>query len=380
MILDNLLIRGQAGKKQILTSDDHITAIREKEGEPAVKTEKETIHFDDAIALPGLINSHDHLDFNLFPQLGNRQYANYREWGRDIHDGNKNSIDAVLKIPESLRVEWGKYKNLLNGFTTVVNHGNKIPDSDELISVFQNCYSLHSIAFEKNWKTILNNPLKTGKPFVMHIGEGTDDMTKNEINTVIKANWFRKKIIAVHAVQIDRQQAAAFAGLVWCPASNYFLLGAMADVKNVKDILPVVFGTDSALSASWNSWEHFRQGLAGVAITEDELIAMLTSIPAALWGLNDRGILAAGKRADIIVLKNKPEIASVNPEDVLLVVHKGQVRLYDDSIASQLSWLAGKPFSRIKIKDSLKFIQGDLPDLINQIRLLRPEQEFPAGV
>ncbi|HEY1165598.1 MAG TPA: hypothetical protein VGE90_10535, partial [Chitinophaga sp.] len=30
------------------------------------------LHFDNCIAFPGLINSHDHLDFDLFPQLGNR--------------------------------------------------------------------------------------------------------------------------------------------------------------------------------------------------------------------------------------------------------------------------------------------------------------------
>jgi len=29
------------------------------------------------MAFPGLINSHDHLDFNLFPLWGNRKYNNY---------------------------------------------------------------------------------------------------------------------------------------------------------------------------------------------------------------------------------------------------------------------------------------------------------------
>ena len=46
---------------------------------------------------PGLINSHDHLDFNLFPQTGNRIYNNYTEWGRDIHEQNKEAISASFK-------------------------------------------------------------------------------------------------------------------------------------------------------------------------------------------------------------------------------------------------------------------------------------------
>src|SRR5581483_2689968 len=76
------------------------------------------IEFTDAIVFPGLINSHDHLDFNLFPQLGNRKYNNYVEWGDDIHKQNKDIIDKVLKVPQKLRVQWGIYKNLLNGVTT----------------------------------------------------------------------------------------------------------------------------------------------------------------------------------------------------------------------------------------------------------------------
>src|SRR5579872_4079262 len=85
------------------------------------------IHFDDHIVFPGLINSHDHLDFNLFPKLGNRIYNNYVEWGEDIHKQNKSVIDSVLKVPKKLHIQWGIYKNLLNGVTTVVNHGEQLP-------------------------------------------------------------------------------------------------------------------------------------------------------------------------------------------------------------------------------------------------------------
>ena len=105
--------------------------------------------FKQAVAFPGLINSHDHLDFNLFPQLGNRIYNNYREWGRDIHNANKAEISGVLRIPAPLRTQWGIYKNLLNGITTVVNHGKPLAIRDPLITVYQRSRSLHSPAFER---------------------------------------------------------------------------------------------------------------------------------------------------------------------------------------------------------------------------------------
>src|ERR1700712_5195850 len=81
------------------------------------------IHFSEAMAIPGFINSHDHLDFNCFPLLGNKKYEDYTEWGRHIHEHFKEEIKAILKVPEILRTEWGIYKNLLAGVTTVINHG-----------------------------------------------------------------------------------------------------------------------------------------------------------------------------------------------------------------------------------------------------------------
>lgn len=81
------------------------------------------IIFANAMALPGLINSHDHLDFNLFPQLGDQIYSNYVEWGETIHLHHKEQINKVLKVPAALRAQWGIYKNLLCGVTTVVDHG-----------------------------------------------------------------------------------------------------------------------------------------------------------------------------------------------------------------------------------------------------------------
>src|ERR1700694_6294791 len=130
-------------------------------------------HFDNAIAFPGLINSHDHLDFNLFPRLRNRVYNNYAEWGNDIQANNKNTINEILKIPQRIRVQWGLYKNLLNGITTVVNHGEKLRMGNSLLTVFENCHSLHSIRFEKNWKYKLNRPGGRNWPYVIHVGEGT---------------------------------------------------------------------------------------------------------------------------------------------------------------------------------------------------------------
>src|SRR5476651_34176 len=150
MVLSNVrLIDGDA-VVSISISGGKITSLS------AIEEGEHLFTFSGAVAFPGLINSHDHLDFNLFPQLGTKTYNNYTEWGRHIHKAYKGEIADVLKIPGLLRAGWGIYKNLLCGVTTVVNHGEKLATHDDLITVFEETQSLHSVHFEKRWRFKLN--------------------------------------------------------------------------------------------------------------------------------------------------------------------------------------------------------------------------------
>ena len=102
----------------------------------------------------------------------------------------------------------------------------KLNTGNDIITVLQNNYCLHSIQFEKKWKLKLNRIIIKNQPFVIHIGEGTDDAAKTEIDELIKWNFLKRKIIGVHGVAMTEEQATAFKALVWCPASNYFLLNS----------------------------------------------------------------------------------------------------------------------------------------------------------
>src|SRR5450432_867507 len=233
MNLKDLTIAGTDGLTDILVGNERIIAISDAAKSPKGSSAPSTgpsLSFDGAIVFPGLINSHDHLDFNLFPPLANRVYKNYGEWGPDIHRQNRQEIDAVLKIPQALRTQWGIYKNLLNGVTTVVNHGERLVTNlsssgqgDELIRVFQDCHCLHSVGFEKNWKWKLNRPFTGTIPFVLHVGEGTDREAEQEIDRLIRWNLFSKPLIGIHGVAMREDQAKGFRALVWCPVTNFFL-------------------------------------------------------------------------------------------------------------------------------------------------------------
>src|SRR5438309_11974354 len=125
MILNNVRLINSAEAINIEITGSVISNIS-KVNYTTTRNCSKQIHFDNAIAFPGLINSHDHLDFNLFPQLGTVFYNNYTEWATYIHKNYAKEINAVLKVPEDVRVKWGVFKNLICGVTTVVNHGKKL--------------------------------------------------------------------------------------------------------------------------------------------------------------------------------------------------------------------------------------------------------------
>lgn len=378
ILLRDIYMNDGAAPVNMLLESGKIAAVTNDEIEPAGIE----IYLNGARAFPGLINSHEHLDFNLFPHLGNPVYQNYTEWGNDIHQQHKAEINAVLRIPTAMRNQWGIYKNLLAGVTTVINHGQKLFFADPLIRVIQPNNNLHSLQFEKQWRWKLNNPFKMKQPVVIHTAEGIDAMSANEAGTLIKWNIFNKKLVCVHGVSIGEVQAAQIQAVVWCPVSNFFMFEKTAPVERLKHHTAVLFGTDSTLTAHWNIWEHLRLAQRTAKLTDQELLESVTSRAADNWQLNS-GLLAVGKDADLLVVRNSrsSEIQTffgIHPEDILLVVQQGHIRLFDSSLSTQLLAHCAD-FCPIVINGSVKYVEGDVSGLMCSIRKYYPQAEFPVS-
>jgi cytosine/adenosine deaminase-related metal-dependent hydrolase len=345
-----------------------------------------SLSFENAIALPGLINSHDHLDFDLFPRLGNRTYGSYTEWGSDIHQSDKENISAVLQIPRELRTRWGIYKNLLGGVTSVIHHGAYLDTTQDLISITQTAESLHSISGEKGWRRKLLHPFRRQRQLVIHIGEGTTPACAKEISELIRWNIFRRPLIGVHGIAMTKEQAAAFKALVWCPDSNFFLYGKTADIQQLLRRTKIVFGTDSTLTASWDIWQQLRLARELKVVDDATLWDMVTAGPAQLWGLDNCGEISEDRTADLVIAARPPgmtgwnAVFAVKPCDILLVLHQGNIRLFDESLHEQLINLAWpqKDFYPITIDGKIKYIQGDLPGLMREIQTYHPDASFPV--
>ncbi|HCY75860.1 MAG TPA: hypothetical protein DHV28_08050 [Ignavibacteriales bacterium] len=327
------------------------------------------INFKDALAFPGLFNAHDHLEFNLFPRLRSKYYRDYLEWGNDIQKLYSKEIDAALKIPVELRMKFGMIKNLLNGITTVMHHGNKsIKKSDQIINVIDSYNYLHSISLEKNWRIKLNlifNKL----PFVIHLGEGIGDVIENEVNKLFKWNLFKKKIIAVHGISLNINHANNLAGLIWCPDSNLFLYNKTANIIDLKNRIPIFFGSDSNLTSDPNFWNHIRTARGINALNDEELINSITSMPGELLNVKGIGKIKNGYRADIVVVKKRNvndynTFFNVNPEDILLIIRSGKIILFDESLKQECAYLN---YCRFKIRGAVKFADSEIVAVIKKL-------------
>ncbi|MEI7736753.1 MAG: amidohydrolase family protein, partial [Ferruginibacter sp.] len=283
------------------------------------------------------------------------------------------------------RIQWGLYKNLLNGITTVVNHGRQIKTNHNIIRVFQKCYTLHSVGFERWWKYKLNRPFTKSIPFAIHVGEGTDTEAGKEINTLLRWNLFKRKLIGIHGVAMTAKQAAHFDALVWCPASNYFLLNSTADIKTLKKHVPIVFGTDSTLTACWNFWEQLRQARQSALLTDKELFEAVTSTAAKAWNTGG-GSISVGAVADLVVAKKKlarntDAFYAIDPNDILLVLQQGSIQVFDGELKEQLQdeGVNTSEFSAVIINGAIKYMRGNIGALINTIRTYYPGAVLPVS-
>ena len=188
----------------------------------------------------------------------------------------------------------------------------------------------------------------------------------------------------MHGVALPVSLARKFSALVWCPASNNFLLGQTARVSELKHHLPILFGTDSTLTGVWDIWQHIRHARQTGLLTDGELWNSLNTMPASAWQI-DTGIIAQGYDADLIVVKRKTEDTRIQtalattPEDILLVIHKGTIRLLDEMLYPQLTYIKQDGFSKIKIGRKYKYVAGDLPLLIEKISHYYPGAAFPVS-
>ena len=334
-----------------------------------------------SIIAPGLIDLHNHLTYNIFPRWHPiQEFGNRYDWQqKPIYQTLLESPHDAM-VTDGLECEMERYaevKALSQGETAAVG------------SLAEACSAglVHNLDSEDEWRVAYNVfPLQMSESdlapirqrlanhqlnaFLIHLSEGgRQDASAAREFTMLKGRGLLVPGVAlIHGVALQpenfTEMAAHGVSLIWSPRSNLELYGSTADVAAAKaagvkialapDWSPT--GSDGLLAelkyaAAWNDTQTPHP------FTDRELVAMATSIPAALIGASDRlGALEAGRDADLLVLRPETDgpkhdaywtLTHATAAQVMLVTVDGEALYGDPDLLDKFA--SAHPAERLEI-------------------------------
>ena len=331
--------------------------------------------------LPGLINAHDHLQLNALPRLKYRdRYANAAEWIADI--GPRLKVDPMFvangAVPRDQRLLIGAVKNLLSGVTTVAHHDPCYePLLDEVFPVrVLNRYGWsHSLALdgaEAVQRAFRQTP--SHWPWIIHAAEGIDEAARAEFDQLDALGCLRANTVLVHGVALgeleQRRMIAAGAALVWCPTSNRHLFACTPDVRALFDARRLALGSDSRISGQRDLLAELRVAREVSALDDAELESLVTDRAAEVLRLPDRGVLAPGALADLVVLPAGLPLSRAARADLRLVLVGGVPRYADPDLAQAFAGEAD--LVKVRVDGRRKYVARSLVDALRGARIHEP--------
>ncbi len=279
---------------------------------------------------PGLVNAHDHLHRNHLPRLGSPPYPNVYAWGDDLHDRFAPELARREELPRHRALLFGALKNLLGGVTTVVHHDPWEESFDRAFPIrVPRLRAVHSLRLDG---AAARAAAGKGAPVSLHLAEGTDTASAEEVREADTIGLLGRRLLAVHLVGADADGVARLArsgaAAVWCPTSNLFLYGRTTPAPLLSSVADVLLGTDALVSGEGTLLHELAAARALGLLPDDRLEASVTVAAAARLGL-PRPSLSPGAPADLVVLRRP--LLSARPRDVALVLVAGRPALADEA-------------------------------------------------
>jgi cytosine/adenosine deaminase-related metal-dependent hydrolase/ubiquinone/menaquinone biosynthesis C-methylase UbiE len=298
-----------------------------------------TVDLTGYFLLPGLINAHDHLEFSLFPNLGNGPYQNSIQWASDIHRTQVSTITQHCSVSKPTRLLWGAIRNLLCGVTTVCHHNPVSPDLLDPafpVRVLADFGWAHSLPFARKLATDFEQT-PPDLPFILHAGEGVDEMSARDVFDLDRMGILDERTVLVHGLALAPEAISLLnrrgAALIICPTSNQFLFNVSLSSASIHSLKTVVLGSDSPLTAAGDLLDEIRFAHTRIGLEADILYDMVTTRAGEVLRLrNGEGRLIPGSIADIIAVPDAGRspaetLAQLTLAQVELVILSGRVQL-----------------------------------------------------
>jgi len=345
---------------------------------PSPNSSENSIDLDGFLVLPGLINAHDHLEFALFPRLGRGGYRNFVEWADDIHRPTASPIAEHRRVPREVRLWWGGIRNLLCGVTSVGHHNPFEPDvfTDEfVVRVLRDYGWAHSLPLDSG-ATAKKNDTPKGQPFFIHLAEGVDAESSQEIFALHKAGGLDQNTVIIHGLGLGSRGRQLLrskgAGLVWCPSSNLFLFGKTLSPDEIRELSNIAIGSDSPLTACGDLLDEVQCASHSLPSSANLIYEYVTRQPTELLHLrNGEGNFRIGGLADLIAVRDTgltpaETLLTLSHRDVELVLLGGRVQLTSPEIMRRMPAGLRQGLQPLAVEGIVRWIRAPLDRLFEQ--------------
>ncbi|QRN96105.1 lamin tail domain-containing protein [Archangium violaceum] len=329
---------------------------------------------------PGLINAHEHMNFQKAPDPGREERFEHRHDWREGKDGHKAVSQGSTAGDDAQR--WAELRHVMAGTTSIAGAGGLSGLVRELSATGSGKPSqegLHEMAV--NFQTFpLNDDdgkeLASGcdysaidtpddmpglSAYMPHVSEGIEESARNEFRCLSGQGTGSQDVltgrtaviqgIGLTAAEIGKM-AERGASLVWSPRSNVSLYGDTAMVTAYKQMgVNIALGTDWLQSGSMNILRELRcadylnQVHYSKTFTDEQLWRMATASAADATDTGEKlGRIAPGKVADLAIFRLNANafsphraVITARPEDVVLTVRGGKPLYGDQALMTELT-------------------------------------------
>jgi hypothetical protein len=298
------------------------------------KPEAVTVVDTKGVIVPGLLDMHNHPEFNVFaPWEPPQTYVNRYRWRQSdvyrnlVRNPQNKLIEAV---PPQTQSRYAEVRALIAGVTGI--QGSSGASTSKVEPLVRNL-DLWTLGQHKA-RSMIDLPRESGRDFerlkkilkgisdgditafYLHLCEGQpgNEALTNEFRRFIDLDVATPATVVIHGSSLSKDDlhelADARCKLVWSPQSNLRLYKQTTLAgEAIAAGMQVTLGADWMPSGSLSLLSEMkvaRRELArqGHPINAADLVAMVTSVAASVAGFSDKlGSLAKGRVADLVVFE-----------------------------------------------------------------------------
>ena len=340
------------------------------------------------VVSPGLINAHDHINFEnnpgLNPDTGER-YEQRNDWRKGLNGHTKAKIGGYAN---GNQIAWQELRYLMGGATSTVGEGSANGLLRNLTSTMRNQNLMQpavdfdtfplgdsdgtQLASTCAYPSIQAAAAVATEPaYLPHVSEGIDDFAHNEFaclssNVNGAHDLTLPQSAFIHSIGLQAvdyaTMAAAGTHMVWSTRTNVSLYGDTARAQIAARLgVKIALGTDWTVSGSMNMLRELRcadslnKSYDGNYFSDHDLWTMATANGALVTATNDAiGSIQPGLYADLAIFDGKKNadyraVIDANPDDVVLVMRAGKPIYGDKTIIDMVPATGGAACDQLDV-------------------------------